>query len=85
MLWRAVDKARSAGRVQSVAIRLVCERERERMDFTSATWFDVTAAMDTKGNAFDATLEIGQRLVTWRPARTSTPAASSTPRRTSRS
>ncbi len=57
VLWRAVDKARSAGRVQSVAIRLVCERERERMDFTSATWFDVTAAMDTKGNAFDATLE----------------------------
>src|ERR1700691_3960593 len=57
VLWRAVDKARSAGRVQSVAIRLVCERERERMDFTSATWFDVTASMDTKGNAFDATLE----------------------------
>jgi DNA topoisomerase-1 len=57
VLWRAVDKARSAGRVQSVAIRLVCERERERMDFTSATWFDVTAALDTKGNAFDATLE----------------------------
>jgi DNA topoisomerase-1 len=57
VLWRAVDKARSAGRVQSVAIRLVCERERERMDFTSATWFDVTAALDTKGNSFDATLE----------------------------
>jgi DNA topoisomerase-1 len=57
VLWRAVDKARSAGRVQSVAIRLVCERERERMDFTSATWFDVTANMDSKGNAFDATLE----------------------------
>jgi len=29
VLWRAVDKARSAGRVQSVAIRLVCERERD--------------------------------------------------------
>ena len=57
VLWRAVDKARSAGRVQSVAIRLVCERERERMDFTSASWFDVTASMDSKGNAFDATLE----------------------------
>ena len=57
VLWRAVDKARSAGRVQSVAIRLVCERERERMDFTSATWFDVTATLDSRGNAFDATLE----------------------------
>ncbi len=57
VLWRAVDKARSAGRVQSVAIRLVCERERERMDFTSATWFDVTANLDAQGSAFDATLE----------------------------
>jgi DNA topoisomerase-1 len=57
VLWRAVDKARSAGRVQSVAIRLVCERERERMDFTSASWFDVTANMDANDNAFEATLE----------------------------
>ena len=45
VLWRAVDKARSAGRVQSVAIRLVCERERERMAFTSASWFDVTTML----------------------------------------
>jgi DNA topoisomerase-1 len=57
VLWRAVDKARSAGRVQSVAIRLVCERERERMAFTSATWFDVTATLRAKSATFDATLE----------------------------
>jgi DNA topoisomerase-1 len=57
VLWRAVDKARSAGRVQSVAIRLVCERERERMAFTSATWFDVVATLEAKSAAFDATLE----------------------------
>jgi DNA topoisomerase-1 len=57
VLWRAVDKARSAGRVQSVAIRLVCERERERMAFTSATWFDVTAVLSAKSASFDATLE----------------------------
>ena len=57
VLWRAVDKARSAGRVQSVAIRLVCERERERMAFTSATWFDVTATLRAKTAAFEATLE----------------------------
>ena len=57
VLWRAVDKARSAGRVQSVAIRLVCERERERMAFTSASWFDVTATLDAAGTTFDATLE----------------------------
>src|SRR5487761_1956270 len=57
VLWRAVDKARSAGRVQSVAIRLVCERERERMAFRSATWFDVTATLDARASAFEATLD----------------------------
>ncbi len=57
VLWRAVDKARSAGRVQSVAIRLVCERERERMDFTSATWFDVTATLRAQSATFEATVE----------------------------
>jgi DNA topoisomerase-1 len=56
VLWRAVDKARSAGRVQSVAIRLVCERERERMAFRSATWFDVTATMRADAS-FEATLD----------------------------
>jgi DNA topoisomerase-1 len=57
VLWRAVDKARSAGRVQSVAIRLVCERERERMAFRSATWFDVTATLRAAETTFEATLE----------------------------
>jgi len=57
VLWRAVDKARSAGRVQSVAIRLVCERERERMAFRSATWFDVTATLRADDATFEATLE----------------------------
>lgn len=57
VLWRAVDKARSAGRVQSVAIRLVCERERERLAFRSAAWFDVTATMREGEAQFDATLE----------------------------
>jgi DNA topoisomerase-1 len=56
VLWRAVDKARSAGRVQSVAIRLVCERERERMAFTSATWFDVTASL-LAASPFEATVD----------------------------
>ncbi|HTT59045.1 MAG TPA: type I DNA topoisomerase [Acidimicrobiales bacterium] len=56
VLWRAVDKARSAGRVQSVAIRLVCERERERMAFRSATWFDVVATIDAS-SSFEATLD----------------------------
>ncbi|MHB1089160.1 MAG: type I DNA topoisomerase, partial [Acidimicrobiales bacterium] len=43
--------------VQSVAIRVVCERERERMAFTSATWFDVSAQLRAKSATFEATLE----------------------------
>jgi DNA topoisomerase-1 len=57
VLWRAVDKARSAGRVQSVAIRLVCERERERMAFVSAGWFDVEVTVLADGEGFPATLD----------------------------
>jgi DNA topoisomerase-1 len=57
VLWRAVDKARSAGRVQSVAIRLVCERERERMAFRSASWYDVTATLRADEASFEATLD----------------------------
>ena len=57
VLWRAVDKARSAGRVQSVAIRLVCERERERMGFTSAAWYDVAANLIGASGLVEATLE----------------------------
>jgi DNA topoisomerase-1 len=57
VLWRAVDKARSAGRVQSVAIRLVCERERERMAFRSASWYDVTATLRADDAPFEATVD----------------------------
>ncbi len=57
VLWRAVDKARSAGRVQSVAIRLVCERERERMAFRSARWHDVVATGAVAGGQFEARVE----------------------------
>src|SRR4051794_9527049 len=42
VLWRRVRAGLSAGRVQSVATRLVVERERERMAFRSASYWDVT-------------------------------------------
>jgi DNA topoisomerase I len=42
VLWRKVGPGLSAGRVQSVAMRLVVERERERMAFRSASYWDVT-------------------------------------------
>ena len=47
VLWRKVNRGLSAGRVQSPATRLVVERERERMAFVSASYFDVKAQFQT--------------------------------------
>src|SRR4249919_3640926 len=44
LLWRKVRPKLSAGRVQSVAVRMIVERERERMAFVSATWWDLIGA-----------------------------------------
>jgi DNA topoisomerase I len=41
VLWRKITSGLSAGRVQSVATRLVVERERERMAFVRAAWWDI--------------------------------------------
>ena len=43
VLWKKVMPRISAGRVQSVATRLIVERERERRAFISSTWWDITA------------------------------------------
>ena len=43
VLWKKVMPRISAGRVQSVATRLIVERERERMAFISSNWWDLTA------------------------------------------
>lgn len=54
VLWRKVRQGLSAGRVQSVATRLVVERERERMSFVSADYWDVAgtfAVSDDDGAA----------------------------------
>jgi DNA topoisomerase-1 len=44
VLWKKVSPGLSAGRVQSVATRMIVERERERMAFRSATYWDVVGA-----------------------------------------
>ncbi|RIQ35870.1 type I DNA topoisomerase [Jiangella rhizosphaerae] len=60
VLWRKVMQGLSAGRVQSVATRLVVDRERERMAFRSAEYWDLTATLDTgtsdDPHAFEARL-----------------------------
>jgi DNA topoisomerase I len=69
VLWRKVASGLSAGRVQSVATRLVVERERARMRFRSATWWDVEGVFATTGGGAGAELggsagaELGAGLV----------------------
>jgi DNA topoisomerase I len=54
VLWKKVTRGLSAGRVQSVATRLVVQRERERMEFVSAVYWDLAAVFDP--GSFDAKL-----------------------------
>jgi DNA topoisomerase-1 len=51
VLWRKVGPGLSAGRVQSAATRLVVDRERERLAFTSANYWDLTAVLAPEGAA----------------------------------
>ena len=56
VLWKLVKPRLSAGRVQSPAIRIVVERERERMRFHAAEYWDVEGAFSVEDGAFTATL-----------------------------
>jgi len=57
LLWRKVRPKLSAGRVQSVAVRLIVEREKERMAFVSATWWDLLGQFaKLSGEQLEATL-----------------------------
>ncbi len=56
VLWRKLPGAKSAGRVQSVALRLICQREREIEVFVAQEYWSVTARMEHDGTAFDARL-----------------------------
>jgi DNA topoisomerase-1 len=75
LLWRKIGPKLSAGRVQSVAVRLVVERERERRRFVTAGWHDLlgrfrpaATASSADGEAFEAGLVSadGKRVPTGR-------------------
>ncbi|HVV12314.1 type I DNA topoisomerase [Amycolatopsis sp.] len=51
VLWKKVMPKLSAGRVQSVATRIIVQRERERMQFKSASYWDIAATMDAGADA----------------------------------
>ncbi len=56
VLWRKLPGAKSAGRVQSVALRLIVEREREIEAFTAQEYWSVSAQMEQDGQPFTARL-----------------------------
>ncbi len=65
LLWKVVGGGLSAGRVQSVAVRLIVQRERERIAFRSGTYWDLEAIFKTaKGENLAATLSTvnGQKI-----------------------
>ncbi|MDE6482421.1 MAG: type I DNA topoisomerase [Rikenellaceae bacterium] len=67
LLWRKVKPSLSAGRVQSVAVRLIVEREREIIDFKGSDYFKVTAMFlftDDKGRGYKVRAELPDRFDT---------------------
>jgi len=65
VLWRKLPGARSAGRVQSVALRLVCDRELEIEKFIAKEYWSIAATLATpRGESFEARLvgADGQKL-----------------------
>ena len=72
VLWRKVKPALSAGRVQSVAVRLIVEREREVNAFVSESWYKVTAVFEIpgeNGEKSEVRAELGNRFKTKEEAR----------------
>lgn len=65
VLWKKVAPRLSAGRVQSVAVRLTVMRERERRSFVSATYWDLEADLKAKNGPISMKLQAvgGERLV----------------------
>ena len=63
VLWKKVMPRISAGRVQSVATRLIVERERERMAFISSSWWDITGESESNFSTRLISLD-GKRIAT---------------------
>jgi DNA topoisomerase I len=68
VLWRKVRPKLSAGRVQSVAVRLVVNREKQRMAFVSGTWWGLNAKFSTTQGDYNGVLQTidGTRVATGR-------------------
>ena len=66
LLWKKIARGLSAGRVQSVSVRLLVQRERERRAFVKAQYWDLKALLNHEKSDFEARLVTldGQKLAT---------------------
>ena len=64
ILWKKVKPALSAGRVQSVAVRLIVEKEREVQHFKSEAYYRITAVFEVPGCDSEVKAELNQRFKT---------------------
>ena len=62
VLWRKIKPSLSAGRVQSVAVRLIVEREKEIKNFKSEEYYRVVALMHTPGSSQPIRAELSKRM-----------------------
>ena len=62
VLWKKIKPSLSAGRVQSVAVRLICEREKEIMDFVPEPYFRVNGVFSIENAGQKVKTELSRRL-----------------------
>ena len=62
VLWKKIKPALSAGRVQSVAVRLICEREKEIRNFQSTPYFRITGSFNAPESPVPVKCELSTRL-----------------------
>ncbi len=62
LLWKAVAKGLSAGRVQTVALRLICEREEKIEKFQKSTYYIIQAVFEKDGIKFNAVFQPRERI-----------------------
>jgi DNA topoisomerase-1 len=64
LLWKKIASGLSAGRVQSVAMQMLVQRERERLTFRSGAYWDLKALLQARGQRFSAILvSVGGRPI----------------------
>lgn len=69
VLWKKIKPALSAGRVQSVAVRLICEREKEIKEFVSEQFYRVNAVFESESSGAKLKSELNKRLTNEEEAR----------------